>query len=192
MNRGSELLSRVILRVLQFCADVPPGNARAKECLEDSREQPGFSPGCKEEVEKMMASRATDFRLDPKLRQLCADDIQVRPRTRTALPFLRRIGVAKKHPGHVPAMTQTVLALLPFRHVMYMIPPCMCELELPRVVFWMVCGAIRFAGWMCRMCAATSGTPWTLWLAMTHASSSACRTTGGHHTNQQFSQRAHP
>ena len=62
---------------LQFCADVPPGNARAKECLEDNREQPGFSPGCKEEVERMMESRASDFRLDPKLRQLCADDIQV-------------------------------------------------------------------------------------------------------------------
>ena len=62
---------------LQFCAEVPPGNARAKECLEDSREQPGFSPQCKVEVEKMMESRASDFRLDPKLRQLCADDIQV-------------------------------------------------------------------------------------------------------------------
>ncbi len=61
----------------QFCADVPPGNARAKECLEDSREQPGFSATCKTEVEKMMESRASDFRLDPKLRQLCADDIQV-------------------------------------------------------------------------------------------------------------------
>ena len=56
---------------------MPPGNARAKECLEDSREQPGFSPQCKVEVEKMMESRASDFRLDPKLRQLCADDIQV-------------------------------------------------------------------------------------------------------------------
>ncbi len=62
---------------LQFCADVPPGNARAKECLEDNREQPGFSLGCKAEVEKMMENRASDFRLDPKLRQLCADDIQV-------------------------------------------------------------------------------------------------------------------
>ncbi|CAK0736969.1 hypothetical protein CVIRNUC_000833 [Coccomyxa viridis] len=60
----------------KFCADVPPGNARAKECLEDNREKPGFTSQCKEEVEKMMADRATDFRLDPKLRQLCADDIQ--------------------------------------------------------------------------------------------------------------------
>nr|QOL01068.1 putative extracellular protein CSOL_002 [Pseudococcomyxa simplex] len=59
-----------------FCADVPPGNARAKECLEDNREQPGFSPACKLEVEKMMESRAADFRLDPKLRVLCEEDIQ--------------------------------------------------------------------------------------------------------------------
>lgn len=63
----------------QFCADVPPGNARAKECLEDNREQPGFSPACKMEVEKMMESRAADFRLDPKLRVLCEEDIQVCP-----------------------------------------------------------------------------------------------------------------
>ncbi len=56
---------------------MPPGNARAKECLEDNREQAGFTPACKEEVEKMMSSRAADFRLDPKLRQLCEDDIQV-------------------------------------------------------------------------------------------------------------------
>ena len=76
---GSLHLSRSVA-VLQFCADVPPGNARAKECLEDNREKPGFTPQCKEEVEKMMADRATDFRLDPKLRQLCADDIQVAPR----------------------------------------------------------------------------------------------------------------
>lgn len=57
---------------------MPPGNARAKECLEDNREQPGFSAGCKVEVEKMMESRAADFRLDPKLRMLCEEDIQVR------------------------------------------------------------------------------------------------------------------
>ena len=66
---------------LQFCADVQPGNARAKECLEDNREQPGFSQGCKTEIEKMMEARAADFRLDPKLRQLCADDIQARLHT---------------------------------------------------------------------------------------------------------------
>ncbi|KAK9865562.1 hypothetical protein WJX84_005695, partial [Apatococcus fuscideae] len=59
-----------------FCKDVPPGNARAKECLEDHRDQPGFQPECKEEIEKMMAARAADFRLDTQLRQLCAEDIR--------------------------------------------------------------------------------------------------------------------
>ena len=60
--------------MLQFCADVPPGNARAKECLEDQQGEARVQRSqCKEEVEKMMADRATDFRLDPKLRQLCAD-----------------------------------------------------------------------------------------------------------------------
>lgn len=61
--------------VLQFCPDVQPGNARAKECLEEHRDQPGFSPECKAEVEKMMADRAADFRLDAKLKRLCVDDI---------------------------------------------------------------------------------------------------------------------
>ncbi|KAK9867536.1 hypothetical protein WJX84_008718 [Apatococcus fuscideae] len=60
----------------KFCKDVPPGNARAKECLEDHREDPGFQPECKEEIEKMMAARAADFRLDTQLRQLCAEDIR--------------------------------------------------------------------------------------------------------------------
>ena len=63
------------LCALQFCPDVQPGNARAKECLEENREQPDFSKECKVEVEKMMEERAADFRLDAKLRQLCADDI---------------------------------------------------------------------------------------------------------------------
>lgn len=52
-----------------------PGNARAKECLEENREKDGFSAQCKTEVEKMMAERAADFRLDAKLRKLCAGDI---------------------------------------------------------------------------------------------------------------------
>ena len=64
-----------IVRVSQFCPDVQPGNARAKECLEENREQEGFSPECKAEVEKMMADRAADFRLDAKLKKLCVDDI---------------------------------------------------------------------------------------------------------------------
>ena len=42
---------------LQFCADVQPGNARAKECLEDHLNDAGFSSECKAEMEKMMQVR---------------------------------------------------------------------------------------------------------------------------------------
>jgi 3-methyladenine DNA glycosylase/8-oxoguanine DNA glycosylase len=52
-------------------ADVKPGNARVKECLEDKRNDPEFSAECKKTFEDMMARRATDFRLDAKLRDLC-------------------------------------------------------------------------------------------------------------------------
>jgi len=31
----------------QFCAEVAPGNARAKDCLEQSRSKPGFGDECK-------------------------------------------------------------------------------------------------------------------------------------------------
>ena len=61
---------------MQFCGDVAPGNARAKECLEQHRDETGFSAGCKEELELMMAARAADFRLDPKLKKQCKKDIQ--------------------------------------------------------------------------------------------------------------------
>ena len=61
---------------MQFCQDVQPGNARAKECLEEHREEKDFSGQCKTEIEKMMAERAADFRLDAKLRTLCKDDIE--------------------------------------------------------------------------------------------------------------------
>ena len=44
-----------------------------KDCLEDNREQPGFSAECKEEFEAMMEARAADFRLDSTLREVrCA------------------------------------------------------------------------------------------------------------------------
>jgi hypothetical protein len=51
--------------------DVKPGNARVKECLEDKRSDPEFSAECKKTFEEMMERRATDFRLDAKLRDLC-------------------------------------------------------------------------------------------------------------------------
>ena len=51
------------------------GKARVKDCLEDHREDPIFNAECKAELEKMMEHRATDFRLDSNLRDLCASDI---------------------------------------------------------------------------------------------------------------------
>ncbi|GJP37078.1 hypothetical protein CLOM_g21523 [Closterium sp. NIES-68] len=59
----------------KFCADVKYGDARVKDCLEDHRLDAEFSPGCKTEFEKMMARRATDFRLDSRLRKYCKADI---------------------------------------------------------------------------------------------------------------------
>ena len=52
------------------------GGARVKDCLEEHREDAGFSAECKEEFENMMEARAADFRLDAKLRDLCANDIE--------------------------------------------------------------------------------------------------------------------
>ena len=60
----------------KFCPDVKYGNARVKECLEDNKGKPDFSEECRVEFENMMARRATDFRLDAKLRELCKDDIE--------------------------------------------------------------------------------------------------------------------
>ena len=36
-----------------------------KDCLEEHREDPGFSAECKEEFEIMMEARAADFRCGP-------------------------------------------------------------------------------------------------------------------------------
>ncbi|CAI7866364.1 unnamed protein product [Closterium sp. NIES-53] len=59
----------------RFCADVVPGDARVKDCLETHRHDSDFSKPCKEEVEKMMERRASDFRLDTGLRKYCHRDI---------------------------------------------------------------------------------------------------------------------
>jgi len=45
------------------------GGARVKDCLEEHREDSGFSAECRAEFEKMMEARAADFRLDPTLRE---------------------------------------------------------------------------------------------------------------------------
>lgn len=61
---------------MQFCGDVPPGNARAKECLEQHRQDADFSKACKDELESMITARSADFRLDPQLKTHCVKDIE--------------------------------------------------------------------------------------------------------------------
>ena len=75
--QGISPLSTVHL-YLQFCKDIEPGHSRAIECLEKHREEPGFSPKCKGDVEDLLAARIKDFRLDPQLKRVCAVDIEVR------------------------------------------------------------------------------------------------------------------
>ncbi|KAL2619820.1 hypothetical protein R1flu_000025 [Riccia fluitans] len=59
----------------KFCANVRPGNARIKDCLESARLDPEFSRTCKDEFDKMLARRSEDFRLDPILKASCQNDI---------------------------------------------------------------------------------------------------------------------
>ena len=49
-----------------YCA----GNAAVKDCLEESREEQGFTPECKLELENMMERRAKDVRLDTTLMEV--------------------------------------------------------------------------------------------------------------------------
>jgi hypothetical protein len=48
------------------------GNAAVKDCLEENREQDGFTPECKQEIEAMMERRAKDVRLDSTLMEVWA------------------------------------------------------------------------------------------------------------------------
>lgn len=73
---SAKLLRTCMRDKKKFCNDVKPGNARVKACLEDKKEDPEFSAECKKTFEEMMARRATDFRLDAKLRDLCKADIE--------------------------------------------------------------------------------------------------------------------
>lgn len=59
----------------KFCNDKQFGNSQVKDCLEENRNKPEFSPQCKTEFEKMMERRAADFRLDANLREMCKQDI---------------------------------------------------------------------------------------------------------------------
>ncbi|KAK9820440.1 hypothetical protein WJX72_010380 [[Myrmecia] bisecta] len=70
------LMNKCMADKKAFCADVKPGGAKIKDCLEEHREDPQFSAECKAELEAMMERRAADFRLDAALRELCRKDIE--------------------------------------------------------------------------------------------------------------------
>lgn len=70
---GVFFTAAVTTSVPQFCKDVQPGLARAKDCLEDNRDE--LSSACKEEIETMIERRVRDFRLDSRLRQACENEI---------------------------------------------------------------------------------------------------------------------
>jgi Golgi apparatus protein 1 len=57
----------------QFCADVPPGHALAKQCLEEHRAE--LSTECRSEIDSMIERRVRDFRLDSRLKKACEQDI---------------------------------------------------------------------------------------------------------------------
>jgi len=69
------LRSRCMDEKRRFCKDVAPGASRAKQCLEEHRNDDGFGTPCKEELESMIARRVRDFRLDSRLRTSCEEDI---------------------------------------------------------------------------------------------------------------------
>lgn len=69
------LYSKCLADKRKFCRDIPPGNAAAKDCLEEHRNDDGFSEGCKDEIDGMIERRVRDFRLDSKLRGACESDI---------------------------------------------------------------------------------------------------------------------
>lgn len=64
-----------VLSIPYSCILSVVGNARVKDCLEQHRLEEGFSADCREELESMMAERATDVRLDSSLRDACREDI---------------------------------------------------------------------------------------------------------------------
>ena len=60
----------------RFCADIPYGASRIKECLEDHRLESKFSSECRVEIENMMKRRAGNYQLDPELTRACHADIK--------------------------------------------------------------------------------------------------------------------
>jgi Golgi apparatus protein 1 len=70
------LFTKCLADKKRFCADVEPGHARVKDCLEENRLSPDFSPECKEEINSVIQRRVRDVKLDFRLRNDCAKDIE--------------------------------------------------------------------------------------------------------------------
>jgi golgi apparatus protein 1 len=60
----------------KFCKDVPPGQMRVQQCLEDKLDDPELSGGCKEELDGVLAKQVSNFRLNTRLRTHCEKDLQ--------------------------------------------------------------------------------------------------------------------
>ncbi|GAB4823102.1 hypothetical protein N2152v2_010148 [Parachlorella kessleri] len=61
--------------VQRFCEGLEPGEGRVWRCLEDHRQQAGFSAGCRSYLESFMQRQSSDYRLNYGLRASCEDDI---------------------------------------------------------------------------------------------------------------------
>ncbi|KAI7844989.1 hypothetical protein COHA_001355 [Chlorella ohadii] len=59
----------------RFCKDVEMGEGRMEACLQDHREQDGFSERCRQALEARMERQAADYQLNYGLREYCAEDI---------------------------------------------------------------------------------------------------------------------
>ena len=59
----------------RFCSKVEYGSNRVKDCLESHLDNSKFTAECKREFKTMMTQRASDYRLDAKLREACEADI---------------------------------------------------------------------------------------------------------------------
>ena len=66
-----------------------------KDCLEEHREDPGFSAECKEEFEIMMEARAADFRCAPPGTSQVLLSVQVRSSVASGLSSARMLSSAE-------------------------------------------------------------------------------------------------
>ena len=72
-----------------------------KDCLEEHREDPGFSAECKEEFEIMMEARAADFRCAPPPRtSQVLLSVQVRSSVASGLSSARMLSSAQLQQMH--------------------------------------------------------------------------------------------